>query len=107
MSRSSIAEAAVEIGSAVEKRVMSVTERPEWGAEGFEAPESAMGLYEYQPGLSFHFCIPPNPVLEALRLKAELNLYKIRTCRNIAGMERQLDPYAAPTDTVSGNGYGL
>jgi hypothetical protein len=48
------------------------------------------------------FCIPPNPVLDAMRLRAELNLYKLRTCRNIAGMERQLDPYAAPTDTTSG-----
>lgn len=82
---------------------MAVTESQELlGAEGTEATESTMGLYEYQPGLSFNFCIPPNPVLDALRLRAELNLYKIRTCRNIAGMERQLDPYAAPTDTVSG-----
>jgi hypothetical protein len=50
----------------------------------------------------YSFCIPPNPVVEALRLRAELNLYKIRTCRNIAGVERPIDPYAAPTDTVSG-----
>ena len=51
---------------------------------------------------SLKFCIPPNPILKALRLHAELNLYKLRTCRNIAGMKRQLDPYAAPTDTTSG-----
>lgn len=63
---------------------------------------TASGLYDYQPMISFGFCIPANPVLAVLRLKAELNLYKIRTCRNIAGMERQLDPYSAPTDTVSG-----
>jgi hypothetical protein len=50
----------------------------------------------------FRFCIPPNPILRALRLHAELNLYKIRTCRNIAGIKRELDPYAAPTDTFSG-----
>ena len=25
----------------------------------------------------------------------QLNLYKLRTCRNIAGVERQLEPYAA------------
>ncbi|MCB9102284.1 MAG: hypothetical protein H6632_22290 [Anaerolineales bacterium] len=56
----------------------------------------------YLPVPVHQFCVPPNPVIEALRLRAELNLYKIRTCRNIAGMERQLDPYAAPTDTVSG-----
>ena len=54
------------------------------------------------PAPSYDFCIPPNPVLKALRLRAELNLYKLRTCRNIAGMERQLEPYAAPTDTISG-----
>jgi len=51
---------------------------------------------------SLKFCVPPNPILKALRLHAELNLYKLRTCRNIAGMKRQLDPYAAPTDTTSG-----
>lgn len=51
---------------------------------------------------SYQFCIPPNPVIEFYRLHAELNLYKLRSCRNIAGMERQLDPYAAPTDTVTG-----
>lgn len=113
LSRSSIAKAVVEIGSSVEKRVrriplMLTTEMPELiesetdASDRVEAAVNATGLYEYQPGLSFSFCIPPNPVLEALRLKAELNLYKIRTCRNIAGMERQLDPYAATTDTVSG-----
>lgn len=48
------------------------------------------------------FCIPPNPVLKSLKLHAELNLLKIRTCRNIAGLQRELDPYAAPTDTTSG-----
>ncbi|HEV8193140.1 MAG TPA: hypothetical protein VGP82_16890 [Ktedonobacterales bacterium] len=51
---------------------------------------------------SYPFCVPPNPVIEALWLRAQVNLFKIRTCRNIAGIERQLDPYAAPTDTVSG-----
>ena len=56
----------------------------------------------YAPAPSYDFCIPPNPILKALRLRGELNLYKIRTCRNIAGIERQLEPYAAPTDVVSG-----
>lgn len=56
----------------------------------------------YIPAPSFDFCIPPNLVLRSLRLRAELNLYKLRNCRNIAGMERELEPYAAPTDTVSG-----
>jgi receptor-binding and translocation channel-forming TcA subunit of Tc toxin len=51
---------------------------------------------------SVTFCIPPNPILQSLRLHAELSLRKIRTCRNIAGLQRQVDPYAAPTDTFSG-----
>ncbi|HYU52262.1 MAG TPA: FG-GAP-like repeat-containing protein, partial [Gemmatimonadaceae bacterium] len=48
------------------------------------------------------FCIPPNAVLRALRLHEELNLYKLRSCRNIAGMRRELEPYAAPTDGATG-----
>lgn len=59
-------------------------------------------IWQYVPAPSFNFCIPTNPIIEALQLRAELNLYKIRTCRNIAGVERELDLYAAPTDTVSG-----
>jgi hypothetical protein len=51
---------------------------------------------------SLAFCIPPNPLLAALRLHAELNLFKLRTCRNIAGMKRELDPYVAAIDTVTG-----
>src|SRR5688572_23121998 len=51
---------------------------------------------------SFQFCVPPNPIVKMLRLRADLNLHKLRTCRNIAGMKRQLDPYAAATDTTSG-----
>jgi Tc toxin complex TcA C-terminal TcB-binding domain len=56
----------------------------------------------YIPQPIVGFCIPPNPLLKALRLRAEVNLYKLRTCRNIAGLKRQLEPYAAPTDTTSG-----
>lgn len=51
---------------------------------------------------SYHFCVPPNPLVNPLRLRAELNLYKIRTCRNIAGLERRLKPYAASMDVASG-----
>lgn len=35
----------------------------------------------------------PNPVLRGLRLHAELNLFKLRNGRNIAGMKRQLETY--------------
>jgi hypothetical protein len=41
-------------------------------------------------------------MLKALRMHAELNLHKLRSCRNIAGMKRELDLYAAPTDTTTG-----
>lgn len=43
-----------------------------------------------------------NPILRGLNLRANLNLYKIRTCRNIAGMKRALEIFAAPTDTYTG-----
>ncbi len=56
----------------------------------------------YLPSAALQFCIPPNPIIEALRLRAEWNLYKLRNCLNIAGMKRELAPYAAPTDTFSG-----
>ncbi|HEY6120861.1 MAG TPA: neuraminidase-like domain-containing protein, partial [Pyrinomonadaceae bacterium] len=51
---------------------------------------------------SYWFCAPLNPALRWLRLHGELNLFKLRNCLNIAGMHRDLEPYSAPTDTVSG-----
>jgi hypothetical protein len=49
-----------------------------------------------------HFCVPDNPVYKYMLMSAELNLFKIRNCMNIAGMKRDLDPYAAPTDLYTG-----
>ena len=49
------------------------------------------------PAPSYSFCIRPNPVIQAARSHAEMNLRKIRTCRNIAGLDLHLDPYAMPT----------
>src|SRR4030095_11470875 len=46
-------------------------------------------------------CIPRNPVLDTLQLHTELNLQKLRSGRNIAGLKRQVEPYAAPTDAAS------
>ena len=46
--------------------------------------------------------MPSNPLIKALRFHAKVDLYKIRTCRNIAGEQRELDPYAAPTDASTG-----
>lgn len=51
---------------------------------------------------SFEFCIPPNPTVGVLRSHAELNLRKLRNGRNIAGIQRDVPAYAAPTDTVTG-----
>ncbi|HYE91832.1 MAG TPA: neuraminidase-like domain-containing protein [Terriglobales bacterium] len=57
---------------------------------------------ERPPRLLLSFCIVPNPVLKGLKLRADLNLFKLRNCRTIAGFERQMDVYGAPTDPESG-----
>lgn len=57
---------------------------------------------DYIPLIDVRYCIPTNPVYDGLRLKANLELYKIQNCRNIAGMVRELDVYAAPTDSTTG-----
>mgnify|MGYP001166956847 CR=1 FL=1 len=53
-------------------------------------------------GLPFTFCVVPNPIVKALRMTAEVQLWKIHNCMNIAGMVRELDPFAAPTDSTTG-----
>ena len=45
---------------------------------------------------------PPNPVPQAVRLRAQLNLFKLRTGRNFAGMQRQMEPVAQDTETTNG-----
>lgn len=69
-------------------------------AESFylEDPFSAI----YISGTVLAFCVVPNPIVNALVLKAEVELFKIRNCMNIAGMLRELDPFAAPTDSTTG-----
>lgn len=61
-------------------------------------------LYEedFTPFIDYAFCLPSNPVYSALELKANLELFKIHNCRNIAGIERSLDIFAAPTDSTTG-----
>ena len=72
--------------------------RPAWTDWlAWRNPSSLAGLNRI-----FSFCIPPNPVVGQLRLGARLDLYKLRNCRNIAGLERTVDTYAAPTDVTSG-----
>lgn len=47
------------------------------------------------------FCIPENPYLASLQRRAAVNLAKIRDGRNIAGMQRELDPYGAAVSVES------
>jgi hypothetical protein len=58
--------------------------------------------YDHVPAPAFSICIPPNPMVEALRRHAEVNLRKIRTCRSMSGLEMEVEPYAvslgAPAD---------
>ena len=56
----------------------------------------------YVPKVNFQFCIPENPLVDALKQRATLNLYKLRTCRNIAGVARSLEVYSTSSDTTSG-----
>src|SRR5262249_25533227 len=43
---------------------------------------------------------PPNLVPEALRMRAENNLFKLRTGRHIAGIQRQTTPLIQPALTL-------
>lgn len=63
---------------------------------------AAKGPPRKVPGPSYEFCIPPNPLLKSLRMHAELTLFKLRHCMNIAGMYRDMEPYSAPIDVASG-----
>lgn len=56
----------------------------------------------FTPLIDYRFCLPENPVYDAMELKVNLELYKIHNCRNIAGMVRELDIFAAPTDSTTG-----
>jgi hypothetical protein len=73
-----------------------------------------LALPEIQPpsGGNHPNPFPPNPVLQALRLHAELNLFKLRSGRNIAGIERQSAPDSPQLVTlgslpVASDGGGL
>lgn len=53
-----------------------------------------LALPEMQPPAGSPF--PPNPAVQPLKRRAELNLFKLRSGRNIAGIERQLTPLTEP-----------
>lgn len=70
-------------------------------------PKSAFNLNSPLPGISISgvpltFCGVTNPMITAMLMHAHVNLFKIRNCMNIAGMVRELSPFAAPTDATSG-----
>jgi hypothetical protein len=52
--------------------------------------------------ISYPFCISPNPILQSLKFQAEVNLFKLQNCRNIAGDEREVATYSSATDTDAG-----
>jgi len=58
--------------------------------------------YTYTPLISAQFCLPINPVFNSLKLKSNVELFKIFNCMNIAGMQRELDVYSAATDSTTG-----
>jgi hypothetical protein len=89
MANSSIAHATSNVAT----EAMSAT----IGANGVDGTSYTSELRD----VTLPFCIPANPVLKSLRQRANLNLKKIRTCRNFAGMKRELAPYAAPTGVES------
>lgn len=62
--------------------------------------EGGRYIVTYPP--SFTFCIPPNPILAMIRLRAMVGFYKLNNCINIAGLRREVPAYSAPTDTTSG-----
>jgi hypothetical protein len=60
-----------------------------------------LALPEMQPpGEAAASPFPPNPVPQALKMRAQLNLFKLRSGRNIAGIERQVMPLAQPVLTL-------
>jgi len=67
-----------------------------------ELTASVRSAWGASSGADLWFCVSPNPLLKALRLHAELGLYKIRSCRSIDGLQRPLDFYSGATDQQTG-----
>jgi hypothetical protein len=91
-----------------EPEVKSIESKPSLSEEASTTVDAAtMNIIE---ATKHQFCVPKNPLLDSLRRHAEVNLEKIRSGRTIAGMKRELDPYASSvsvegaTPTPSGSG---
>jgi len=74
---------------------------------GLENPQGSAEINNDFPrirlsGMQFSFCVTPNPLIKGLVMAAEANLFKIHNCMNIAGVVRELNPFAAPTDATTG-----
>jgi hypothetical protein len=65
---------------------------------GLDEDERWFGPLAGLPG----FVVPTDGVADALEQHAQVNLYKISNGCNVAGMVRQLDPYAVPRDAGTG-----
>jgi len=57
---------------------------------------------DWIPAPAFTYCIPPNPVITLLRLRAENGFFKLTHCMNSTGLKREPAPYSAPADVESG-----
>jgi hypothetical protein len=62
------------------------------------------GRWPLVPAPRPSFCVPANPLVAAIRRHAELNLDKLRDCRNIAGLRMRVEPYAADTGPPTADG---
>ncbi len=87
---------------AIDLRVAAVAGRHEYRAAAVALnPVAGLGNLTgnvHDPGNSIRyvFCVPQNPVIIGLREHALINLEKLRSCRNIAGLRREVDPFGAP-----------
>lgn len=88
-----------ETATYIENAARKATERR--ASLNSDSQDAQPETYRLIPLTWYQFCVPPNPIVSALREHLSLNLRKIRTCRNIAGMQRDLQPYAVPTDVQS------
>jgi hypothetical protein len=71
-------------------------------SQGGFSPGTKINGAKVTPAISFGFCIPPNPLVNTMQMHAELCLYELRNCMNIAGIARQVAPYSASTSVSSG-----
>jgi hypothetical protein len=70
------------------------------GTEFLFAPEISV-VESASSKIAAGICVPSDPMLDILRWRVETNLEKIRTGRNIVGMQRQLQTYASPVDPTA------